>query len=238
MEPVSVLAERVKRLLEEKRLSQKELSEKIGIDYTTFWRRLKGARKIDINFLRNLAVNLETSSAFLLGDVDDPDPMHLYQNYQNSVALLRDQVKVPIYANITACCGPGIDNCVVDGEIERYIPMPRSDVGNGECYGIRVVGSSMELANIPEDSIAVVNRGMWPYNGAPCHVQYIKHGFPVDAIKFFYKKLAGTVILKAANGSGVPDVEFPPGEDIENDRVLVCGVVVSVVTIQKPRQGF
>lgn len=211
-------------------LTQEHLAQTLNISLDTVGRWERGERQPRLGELLLLSNVLQTTVAYLAGETTTA--------IRDSAIVLRDQVRVPIYANITACCGPGVDNCVVDGEIERYIPMPRSDVGNGECYGIRVVGSSMELANIPEDSIAVVNRDMWPHNGAPCHVQYIKHGFPVDAIKFFYKKLDGTIILKAANGSGVPDVEFPPGEDSENDRVLVCGVVVSVVTIQKPRQGF
>ena len=230
MDESTDIAIRIRSAREDLKLTQDDLAHLLGISSDTVGRWERGERQPRLGEAIALSRALGTSVAYLAGEAK---PLFL-----EGAALLGDQAMVPVYANITACCGPGVDNCVIDGAIERYLPLPRSETGHGDCYGIKVVGSSMELANIPEGAIAVVNREIQPYSGAPCHVQYIKHGFPVDAIKFYYLKNDGTIVLKSANGSGVPDVEFAPSEDNEHEYVVVCGVVVSVVLIQKPRQGF
>lgn len=70
-----MLSERVKDLLEAKGLKQKAISEELGVEYSTLWRRLKGERKITIDFLQRLSKSLGTSSAYLLGETDDPSPI-------------------------------------------------------------------------------------------------------------------------------------------------------------------
>lgn len=69
-----MLSKRVKDLLEAKGLKQKAISEELGVEYSTLWRRLKGERKITIDFLQRLSKSLGTSSAYLLGETDDPSP--------------------------------------------------------------------------------------------------------------------------------------------------------------------
>ena len=72
---LDILSEKVKELLEAGNISQKDISEKLGVEYSTLWRRLKGERKINIDFLKHLAESLGTSSAYLLGETDDPSPI-------------------------------------------------------------------------------------------------------------------------------------------------------------------
>lgn len=67
-----ILSERVKAMLEEKSISQKVFAERLGIDYITLWRKLKGERKLDADFLKKLAQQLDTSVAYLLGETDEP----------------------------------------------------------------------------------------------------------------------------------------------------------------------
>lgn len=69
-----MLSERVKDLLETKGIKQKEISEELGVEYSTLWRRLRGERKITVDFLQRLSKSLGTSSAYLLGETDDPSP--------------------------------------------------------------------------------------------------------------------------------------------------------------------
>ncbi len=210
-------------------ITQEKLAQMLNVSIDTLGRWERGERQPRLGETASLAKALNTSVAYLAGETDE--------SFHDSIKVFRDQVLVPVYANLTACCGLGIDNCTIGGEIEQYIPLPREKLGYGDCYGIYVAGTSMELANIPEGSVAVINTARDAQNGDPCHVQYIKYGFPVDAIKFFYRKTDGTVILKAANGSGVPDIEFPPEKEEVTDQVMVCGVVVSVITMTKPRVG-
>ncbi|MCR5347704.1 MAG: helix-turn-helix domain-containing protein [Fretibacterium sp.] len=68
------MMERIKRLISEKHLSQTKIAKELGIHYTTLWRRLNGARDLNVDFLVNLARVLGTSAAFLLGETEDPSP--------------------------------------------------------------------------------------------------------------------------------------------------------------------
>ncbi len=69
-----ILNDRIKELLLEKRISKAEISEKLGIGYSTLWRRLNGERGINANFLMELASILCTTVSYLLGETDSPLP--------------------------------------------------------------------------------------------------------------------------------------------------------------------
>lgn len=68
-----IISRRLKRLMSEKRYSKAEISEKLGIGYSTLWRRLNGERSINIDFLSELAKVLDTSVSYLIGETDNPD---------------------------------------------------------------------------------------------------------------------------------------------------------------------
>ena len=67
-----ILNERIKELLSERRISKAEISEKLGIGYSTLWRRLNGERGINVDFLIQLASVLGTTASYLLGETNDP----------------------------------------------------------------------------------------------------------------------------------------------------------------------
>ena len=69
-----IISERLKKLIAEKRYSKAEISERLGIGYSTLWRRLNGERSVNIDFLRELASVLDTSVAYLIGETDNPVP--------------------------------------------------------------------------------------------------------------------------------------------------------------------
>lgn len=68
-----IISERLKKLMSEKRYSKAEISEKLGIGYSTLWRRLNGERGINIDFLLELASVLDTSVSYLVGETDNPE---------------------------------------------------------------------------------------------------------------------------------------------------------------------
>ena len=68
-----IISERLKTLMAEKRYSKAEISERLGIGYSTLWRRLNGERGINIDFLSELAKVLDTSVAYLIGETDNPE---------------------------------------------------------------------------------------------------------------------------------------------------------------------
>ena len=68
------LIARIKKIISEKHVSQTKIARDLGINYTTFWRRLHGARELNVDFLVKLANILGTSVAYLLGETDNPSP--------------------------------------------------------------------------------------------------------------------------------------------------------------------
>lgn len=66
-----VLMERTNRLMAERYINKKEMAERLGMEYLTFWRKLRGKRGIDVVLLMQIANILGTSAAYLLGETDN-----------------------------------------------------------------------------------------------------------------------------------------------------------------------
>lgn len=67
-----LINERIQDLITAKRVSKAEISEKLGIGYSTLWRRLNGERSINVDFLSDLAKVLGTTSSYLMGETNNP----------------------------------------------------------------------------------------------------------------------------------------------------------------------
>ena len=67
-----ILRERTNRLMTERYINKKEMAERLGMEYLTFWRKLKGKRGIDVELLMQIASVLGTSVAYLLGETNNP----------------------------------------------------------------------------------------------------------------------------------------------------------------------
>ena len=70
---LDILNERVKSLITEKGISKAYISRELGIGYSTLWRRLKGERNVNVDFLSKLAKILGTTPSYLMGEIDNPD---------------------------------------------------------------------------------------------------------------------------------------------------------------------
>ena len=64
---IIALGERIKELRTERGLSQKQLADKIGVATNTVSQYESGKSKTSIDVLANLAVELDTTTDFLLG---------------------------------------------------------------------------------------------------------------------------------------------------------------------------
>ena len=69
----SVFAKRVELLMRRQDLSNQNMADKLNMDYSSFWRRIKGKRTVDMNLLIRLAEVLGTSVAYLIGETDNPN---------------------------------------------------------------------------------------------------------------------------------------------------------------------
>lgn len=81
------LMERVNELMDKQYLKKKDVAEKLGMEYLAFWRRLKGKRGVDVNFLSKLAFILGTSVSYLMGETDNPD----IQNTQIGMQIISEK---------------------------------------------------------------------------------------------------------------------------------------------------
>ena len=114
------------------------------------------------------------------------------------------------------------------------------DLTSRSVYGLYVNGRSMEAANIPDGSIAVVKPTDDHFKagyGDPCHIRFKKSDCEVDTIKFYYPRKDGSgATVRAAHGSGVPCVDFDY-EELRKGNLHVYGVVVGVIEFHKPQSG-
>ena len=67
-----VLKHRIIERMDKFGLSKADMAKRLNMDYTTFWRKLNGKRNIDVPLLQEIAKILGTSTAYLLGETDDP----------------------------------------------------------------------------------------------------------------------------------------------------------------------
>jgi transcriptional regulator with XRE-family HTH domain len=72
---VSVFASRLKKLREQKGLSQRELAKKVNIAHSTLGMYEIGEREPDFKITSRLASYLGTSIDYLVGNSDDPRPV-------------------------------------------------------------------------------------------------------------------------------------------------------------------
>ena len=68
----NILIRRTNQLMDKMYLTKKEMAERLGMEYLTFWRKLNGKRGIDVPLLMKIAKVLGTSASYLLGETDNP----------------------------------------------------------------------------------------------------------------------------------------------------------------------
>lgn len=231
----AMFATKLRSLRKKSKLTQEELSQKVNVSIDTVRRWEGGARLPNSDSLRLIADIFDVSTDYLLERTESAK--------KEALQVFDNQVVVPIYNSISAHCGEGVDNHDITGELEQYLPLPSDYLGTKDAssvYGLHVDGNSMEAARIADGDIAVIRKcDDWfsPNYGDPCHVQYERDGYMVDAIKFYYPKKDGSsVTLSSAEGSGVRDMTFSH-EDIARGNPNILGVVVGVVEFHKPIKG-
>ena len=228
----SSLWERVKYLLSEKHMTQKTLSANLGIDYSALWRRLRGVRKVDVDFLQKLAQELDTSIAFLTAETGDPKP-HSLNNVENlaikSSSNIKEelsplkplQVLVPILDQ-EVCAGEGFDFDDIVASAIGWLPWPLLEMGGSTepntPYFIKVQGDSMSGVDIDDGDFVLVNPNAEVLNGNPAYVKW--HGR--CSIKGVIHYQDGRVELRPAN----PNYQSIWIDDIENDDFKILGKIV------------
>jgi repressor LexA len=119
-------------------------------------------------------------------------------------------VGVPVLGDIAA--GAPI---AAEQTSDEVLPLPRDLVGRGTLFGLRVRGDSMIDAAICDGDIVVVKQQHEAYNG-----DIVAAMIDDEATVKVFRRRGGHVVLEPRN---------PAYDDIDGDRAVVLGRVVSVL---------
>ncbi|GAA3351427.1 hypothetical protein GCM10020358_81050 [Amorphoplanes nipponensis] len=99
--------------------------------------------------------------------------------------------------------------------LDETLTLPRELVGRGELFGLRVRGDSMTGAAICDGDVVVIRRQPEAWNG-----DIVCALIDDEATVKVFRRRAGHVVLEPRN---------PAYADIDGDRAVVLGKVVSVL---------
>lgn len=236
--------ERLKRV-RKGRYNQEELASLIGVHTNTISRWENGSRSPDAGTLQKLAQALDTTTAYLLGETDDPARVGRtgspYQSElpESNVVLEHTNPmgwrKLPLLSKMTsACAGNGNGLAFADEEIESEQYFPAEIYGKFDPrrppFMIHVEGDSMEDADIHDGAVAVINPAEEVYDGDSALVCWNQDQV---AIKLVYWQPNGGVELHAANPKHSKVYTFSK-EDCDEGNFVVKGKVMW--SGQRPRR--
>ena len=158
----------LKKIRNERNLTQQELAEFVGLSRYTIqdWEAAKRTPNLDM--LPKIALALDTSVAYLMGETEIKAPI---KEPSLKVMNIRhnDWIEVPVLSKENAvCAGEGWDHDSIYPEVERYELLPRYMLGeisqyeHKRPYIVPVDGDSMEEADIPAT-----------FRGLPINLLYI-----------------------------------------------------------------
>lgn len=152
-----MVGDRIKLLREGLGQSQEELASAIGMHSNTVARWERGELAPRGTSLSKLAQALDTTTAYLLGEVDDPARLSASQPTNKTVVLPKSNVRpvrgelidVPVLApQSSVCCGERFDLTEVEAEVDWWEPIPEGWLtgpkGDKSFFITHVEGDSME----------------------------------------------------------------------------------------------
>lgn len=92
--------DRIRKLRTEQKLTQKELGEKIGVQFAAIYKyETDKVKNLKRQTVANLATALHTSPAYILGDTDDP------YDYENDPDDRMAEIPIATYEHLSDLCG-------------------------------------------------------------------------------------------------------------------------------------
>ena len=196
------VVELVKKLTEEQNMSMSELSRRVGIAKSAISRYFNGTRELPLNKIGDFASVLHTTPDYLLGiDYEPPKPQGL---------------KIPVLGTVAA----GIPISAVE-DILDYEEVPQSWESQGEFFGLRIKGDSMEPRM--ESGDVVIVRQQSDANSGDTVIVLVNGD---DATCKRLQKTDNGIMLVSTNPKYPP--MFYSTEDIQTKPVVILGKVVEL----------
>ena len=198
----SEVVELVKKLTAEQNMSMSELARRVGIAKSAISRYFNGTRELPLNKIGDFASVLHTTPDYLLGMENEP------QSPQG--------LKIPVLGTVAA----GIPISAVE-DILDYEEVPQSWENQGEFFGLRIKGDSMQ-PEINDGDTVIVRQQSTANNGDV--VIALVNGDDATCKKF--EKLDNGIMLISNNSSYSP--MYFSNEEVATKPVVIIGRVVEL----------
>ena len=196
------VVELVKKLTEEQNMSMSELSCRVGIAKSAISRYFNGTRELPLNKIGDFASVLHTTPDYLLGIEYEP------QTPQG--------LKIPVLGTVAA----GIPISAVE-DILDYEEVPQSWENQGEFFGLRIKGDSMEPRMESGDVVIVKQQS--DANSGDTVIALVNGD---DATCKRLEKTENGIMLVSTNPKYPP--MFYSNEEIITKPVVILGKVVEL----------
>jgi SOS-response transcriptional repressors (recA-mediated autopeptidases) len=199
------IGDKIRKLREEKGLSQEELAQKMGYKSKTSIHKIEqGITDLPLSKVSEFANILNTTSSYLMGWEDEPNMIQPRFKNADIIKSVRKK-KLPLVGNIA--CGSPMLNFNDTDEIE-YI-----DADENICadFALRCVGDSMINARIEDGDLVFIDKDARVKDG---DIAAVSIDFEITLKRVYFKE--NSVVLMAENAKIPPRIfEFKEESQID-----------------------
>lgn len=180
----------LRNLREEKLLTQGELADALNLSQKTISNYEVGTRDPDNDTLIKMATFFDVSVDYLLGISNIKKPYYLYTDVKevsdvSKYYSIGSMTKIPVVSKLL-----NQDPFLYESNIVDYISIPSEELPQGEYFGIKVTGDSMNLSHLIDGCIAIVSKqdilengeiGIFILDDKDAEIKrYIKNGYTIS----------------------------------------------------------
>nr|DAF59950.1 MAG TPA: Repressor protein CI [Siphoviridae sp. ctGz830] len=198
------IGDKIRKLREEKGLSQEELAQKMGYKSKTSIHKIEqGITDLPLSKVSEFANILNTTSSYLMGWEDEPMIQPRFKNAEIIKSVRKK--KLPLVGNIA--CGSPILNFNDTDEVD-YIDADEDIVAD---FALRCVGDSMINARIEDGDLVFIDKDARVKDG---DIAAVSIDFEITLKRVYFKE--NSVVLMAENPKIPPRIfEFKEESQVD-----------------------
>lgn len=199
------IGDKIRKLREEKGLSQEELAQKMGYKSKTSIHKIEqGITDLPLSKVSEFANILNTTSSYLMGWEDEPNMIQPRFKNAEIIKSVRKK-KLPLVGNIA--CGSPILNFNDTDEVD-YIDADEDIVAD---FALRCVGDSMINARIEDGDLVFIDKDARVKDG---DIAAVSIDFEITLKRVYFKE--NSVVLMAENPKIPPRIfEFKEESQVD-----------------------